>query len=257
MIIQRSRKLGDALDYATRSANRRRKIRRQVNGRTRYLQRNAHFRGKMKDPVANAVLETEFGWMPLFQDIHAALSTVCGDIPPTYITSRHREVVSSSVETLGNAQSYTQTWSGWCRVSLAATAIPTNPNAALLNRLGLINPATVVWDLIPWSFVVNMFLNVNDLVSSITDEVGYDVGNRSRTDTVNTLTDVTAWRYNLADNYGWSSASVNRKYKVRSRVNDFAPSWQVKVPDLNWELAAIATSLVVQKFKKLNRLLSL
>jgi hypothetical protein len=255
MIVSRSKKLGAALDHAIARAQRKQHILQQPNGRTRYFQSLVKGPKRKKEAVADAVLETEFGWRPLFSDLHAAMYTVCKDLPPSFITSRHREVIFQQIVS-GGDPSTTQEWAGWARTTLSGSVILTNPNYALLNRLGLINPATVLWDLIPWSFVVNMFVNVNEMISSITDEVGYDVSNRSRTDTVFTLTSVTTRRPDQVGR-GFSSAAVLRKQKTRTGVSQFAPSWQVKVPELNWELAIIASSLVVQKFKKLNRLLSL
>lgn len=149
-----------------------------------------------------------------------------------------------------------QVYSGTARVTLSASCLVSNPNLALANRLGVINPAVVAWDLVPWSFVVNMFVNVNELLSSLTDEVGYDVTDRTRTDTVRTLTEVLISRaavYKETPSYG----SILRKRKTRQAVSAFAPSLTVKVPDFSWETALIAGSLLIQKINKLNRLLSL
>lgn len=45
----------------------------------------------------------------------------------------------------------------------------TNPNLYLANRLGLTNPASVVWELIPFSFVVDWFVNVSDFLNQFSE----------------------------------------------------------------------------------------
>lgn len=53
-----------------------------------------------------------------------------------------------------------------------------SPNAFNANRLGLTNPATVAWELIPFSFLVDWFLPVGKFLDQYTDLVGltvYDV----------------------------------------------------------------------------------
>jgi len=138
-------------------------------------------------------------------------------------------------------------------VTYCADAYVDNPNLWLANRLGLINPATVIWDLIPWSFVVNMFVNVNQMVSSVTDEVGLNISNRSVTQTARVV--VECLNYDPDPDYGTSFARYYIKNK--NRVVGSAPKigFQFKLPQVNWELAVIATSLVVQKFKRVNDLI--
>jgi hypothetical protein len=208
-----------------------------------------------REPLAGQVLETEFGWRPLVQDINAALFTVCKDgIPPEWITSRARTPIWYSRSQSGSP-SQRESIDGVAKVTYSAKADISNPNLWLLNRMGLINPGTVAWDLIPWSFVVNWFVNVNAMVSSITDEVGLTISNQSVTRSLFVGREVLSWTPN--GSIGSSFSRVSMKTKSRSAASSLQPKWEVKVPDLNWELAVIATSLVVQRIQKLNRLIRL
>lgn len=225
-------------------------LRRTLDSTIGHLQGN---RGALKrlrrdrEPLANQVLETEFGWRPLFSDLHNALFTVCKDgIPPEWITSRAR----TAVYNYRKVGSTTITEDGTMKVSYSARVEIENPNLWLLNRLGLINPATVLWDLIPWSFVVNMFVNVNAMISSITDEVGLNISGRSVT-----RSSLIGREYLQFDSGGYAHERHLLKAKNRELGTQVYPHWQVKVPDLNWELALIASSLVVQKFKTINNLI--
>ena len=51
----------------------------------------------------------------------------------------------------------------------------TNQNAYLANRVGMINPATVAWELVPFSFAIDWFLPVTSFLDSYTDQVGWSV----------------------------------------------------------------------------------
>lgn len=212
-------------------------------------------RSEDKEILADDVLEFEFGWKPLFEDLHSALFTVCKDgIPPNWVTGRG---VSTQV--------LTQDWSTSLQADITkvnarltttygAKVSITNPNLWLLNRMGLINPATVIWDLIPWSFVVNMFLNVNTMINSVTNEVGLDVTDYSITRSRLILYEkVKVGKTNGA----YCANNALGRTKDRTLGTPLLPKWQVKVPELNWELAVIAASLVVQKFKKINKLLGI
>lgn len=51
----------------------------------------------------------------------------------------------------------------------------TNPNLRLAQQLGVLNPATVAFDLIPWSFVFGWFCNIQSYLSSFTDFAGLTI----------------------------------------------------------------------------------
>lgn len=205
---------------------------------------------KEREPLAGQVLEYEFGWAPLVSDLKAALTTVCDAVPDEWITSRASGVV---MVTLPSTSSFRGTWDGKCRITYNARVAISNPNLWLLNRMGLINPGVVAWDLIPWSFVVNMFVNVNTMISSVTDEVGLSFSDRN-------ITKSSLLGLEILDrspsNYQDSAFTrILKKTKDRSIGGSLAPSLTVKLPSLNWELAVIASSLVVQRIKKINQLI--
>lgn len=238
MIVKRSKQLGSVLSAAERrwkrkSSSSRKKLRRK------------------RELLADDVLEYKFGWAPLFQDFHAALSTVYGPLPPTFIAGRASGRVVRS-ERKGISPKYVLTGDGTVSVSYSTRVVVENPNLVLLNRLGLINPATVIWDLIPWSFVVNMFVNVNSFISQFTDEVGYNVTDRSITRSYLISNEAFA-----LSSYGSSTSNGILRYKERVLGVKPTVRLQVQVPDLSWGLAVTAASLVVQKFKRLNQLIGI
>jgi len=213
--------------------------------------------------LPNAALEFEFGWAPLIGDIHAVLNTACQQaVPPQWVRAAGKGDLSASRSDTGaGANPKTrETWSGRANVTVAACVLIDNPNLWMLNRLGLINPATVAWDLVPWSFVVNMFANVNQLISSFTDEVGLTITNRSTTRSALITYEKLSYSTDLISGIpypgpGWGR--VEDRYKVRTPGSFPSVSLMLKLPEVNWELAVIASSLLLQKAKRLSRLLSL
>lgn len=243
MIVKRSNSVGRMLDsvYSRLSRDKR---------RIKQLRRE-------REPSANQVLETEFGWRPLIGDVHAALGTVCSDgIPPQWVRGVGREVIDRRINIHSPFGDHNDSyWSGSVRTTYSTKVEIDNPNTWLLNRLGLINPATVVWDLIPWSFVVNMFVNVNALINSVTDEVGLIVTDRTITRTRTLLLETSIYHDSYPGALGLSVRNI--KNKSRETGVPLKPRVEVKIPELNWELALIASALVVQKFKKINNLIRL
>lgn len=212
------------------------------------------------DSLASKVLEVEFGWRPLFSDIHAATSTVCKDgIPPAFIVGRARSPVSGKTVVTASPPWVPQSivrWQGTGLVTVAASVAISNPNLWLANRLGLINPLVVAWDLVPWSFLVNMFVNVNQVLESFTAHVGLTIANKSTTRSSSAVRTALVGPTSSGFVYKGQSSSLTGE-RSRRRLAGSMPtrSFTVKVPELNWELALIASSLVVQRITRINKLL--
>lgn len=207
-----------------------------------------------REPLANQFLEGKFGWGPLVEDISAGLNTVIQQaIPPSEIVARGKCQVTTPWHTQSNV--WTK-WDGLGTGTYKAKVAISNPNLWLANRAGLLNLPGVAWDLVPWSFVVNMFGNFNQLLSSMTNEVGLDITDRSYTETVRMLTYRDHYVY-YGGTAGWAtSKSVLLRYQKVRTLNAAPPlSLVLKVPKADWGLLAIGSALVVQKIDRLNKLL--
>jgi hypothetical protein len=124
--------------------------------------------------AANNFIELSFGWRPLVSDIYSSIDILQRDIgpQPVRVTSRIRtdKVIESTVSWYVALKGYVQcTIGGYVSVS--------NPNLYLANSLGLVNPATVAFELIPWSFVLGWFVNVEQFLSQFTEYAGLNVSN--------------------------------------------------------------------------------
>lgn len=127
--------------------------------------------------AANLWLEYSFGWAPLVQDIYDALQVLQNDPFLRKVKASSR---FSSDKDVTESFSYNYTRHQWKLqgiVVVGASFRVDNPNLALANQLGLINPAAVIWDAVPFSFVVDWFIPVGTFLNSWTMFTGYEVSN--------------------------------------------------------------------------------
>lgn len=194
---------------------------------------------KRGDQLTGAHLELIFGWKPLLSDIYAAAMTV---VQEANVSPFIRASSSQSFVVAASAMSGSHTAIGRATVTRAAQVRITNPNLWLLERYGVLNPAAIAWDLVPYSFIVNMFVNTGQLVNSITDFAGLSFDNGTLTKKAHWLQDCKTSRYGK----GYKLES----YKMQNRTVGKAtvrPPLVFKIPEANWELAAMAGSLFAQR----------
>lgn len=128
----------------------------------------------------NNVLEYSFGWAPLISDISGAISVLQRGVPPVRI--KVSSVVPDRSSGSSSPSGWTDQWSitGSNRVVLGCDIYVDNPNLFLANQLGLVNLASVAVELMPFSFIVDYFVNVSEFLSSFTDLWGVRVLNPYR-----------------------------------------------------------------------------
>lgn len=123
------------------------------------------------------VLEYSFGWAPLVSDLSAAVEVVANGVPPVRITGRAKsptqvaEWVPTQMAYYRGGFQNTDSWDA----RMGATIRMNNPNLALANQLGLLNPVATLWELTPWSFVVDYVVNIGEFISSFTDFAGLEL----------------------------------------------------------------------------------
>nr|WFS39157.1 MAG: putative maturation protein [StochSRVP_11 levi-like virus] len=176
---------------ATRLANSFRKLRRfDVTGAADALGVSLHPRKRMrleakarasKDGfsfAANSWLEYKFGWLPLLSDVRGAAEA---------LAKFHRE--DYSVGTV-NAATEIKLNPVWTRVPYGSTGSMTDSSSGDIKakiklrfktsvgifgntpNMGLSDPHVLVWELLPYSFVVDWFLPVGDYLSALTATQG-------------------------------------------------------------------------------------
>jgi len=125
---------------------------------------------KTKD-LASTWLEYHFGWEPLVKDVGAAIEVL------TETTCKLR-VKANSSDTLvyqdGGPLPSFNIYHHRVRtvVKMQANVQVDNPNLHLASQLGFVNPLSIAWELVPFSFVLDWFSNVGQVLGALTDFAG-------------------------------------------------------------------------------------
>jgi len=138
-----------------------------------------------KKQLSSNYLEFHFGWSPMVADMYNAIDVLQNPLRAVWVRATALErlgrldletPVSFSDKPVAYPQNATQYswryWRGDRRAACGAQVAVTNPNLWLANQLGLINPASIAWELIPFSFVADWFVNVGQCLDSFTDYYG-------------------------------------------------------------------------------------
>lgn len=131
--------------------------------------------------AAKLWLEYWFGWSPLISDIHNAVDILQSQGPKT--SAFGRATVRNPYQLIGRP-SNNPDWAwqydvpDWrFRALVQADVQVTNKNLFRADQLGLINPASVAWEVIPFSFLVDWFIPVSDFLEEWTAYAGLTFSN--------------------------------------------------------------------------------
>lgn len=154
-------------------------------------------------------LEYSFGWAPTIADIYGAVDVLQNPLKSTRIrASRSGEASYRYSPPASQWTRYTRAIDDTCRVTYGAEVAITNPNLYLANQLGLLNPAAVLWQVFPFSFLVDWVFNVEQVLNSMSDFAGLTLQNAY---TTTKLTRVRTYHWTT---YGWVGsyqlANINR-----------------------------------------------
>lgn len=123
--------------------------------------------------VSNNWLELQYGWLPLLQDIHGAAQFLAHNLnfPLQHVVKVRRSVPGGSLGPAWGSAKFARTSNvASCQIK----AIISEKSVAQLS--GLLDPASVAWELLPYSFVVDWFIPIGNylqnraLASSLTGQ---------------------------------------------------------------------------------------
>jgi len=122
-------------------------------------------------------LEFHFGWEPLMKDIEASLDIFNNPMwnkvgLPVKGYGQESDTVGPSSHPNFAIRSYYTFSSG---VVLRARVKVVDADIHRLEQLGLLNPAVLAWELVPFSFVVDWFVNVGNYLAGMTDFMGLEL----------------------------------------------------------------------------------
>jgi len=211
-----------------------------VLGISRNSLRRMNIRKGAKAASSN-YLEFHFGWSPLVSDIGSAIDVL--QSPIRDLTAVGTATVRGKTLWVNPEPWWHTTHRTWlARVRIASDVRVTNPNLWRANQLGFVNPATVLWELVPFSFVLDWFVNVSDFLSGFSDNVGLSLAN-SYVTTVKEGRTV----FRQYDNYGYSG--IHRRV-TRGTGTPPGPILSLRAPwNLSVRRGAAAAALLVQLCK--------
>lgn len=133
-----------------------------------------------KETFGDAWLEYHFGWEPAVKDVGAAASNMANaDFGQRVIRgsgtsnqgSQWTDNVTDGFGTFDASFSLTD----FVHMKYVTKSRITNPNSFLANQLGFANPLAVAWEAVPYSFVVDWFVNVGQCLNAMTGFVGVEL----------------------------------------------------------------------------------
>lgn len=222
----------------------------------RILRSPAPYSVSRRKGVAQNWLEWQYGIAPVLNDFQNSMSTLVNtDFGFQFLKGRGKS------STYYNTHSYSSSPDGsWARANDVATAQVTvtcrtraritNPNLFLANQLGILDTA-LPWKMIPFSFVVDWFINVEQVLSSVTDWYGVQLQYPHRTIfwKGSGLKTSSTW-VKSSQYYSWSS--LDRSFCEVDRIMGLPSPKLVMKPFKAWSIkrAANAIALVVSVLGK-------
>lgn len=128
-------------------------------------------------------LELQYGWKPLYQDIHGAVTQLSeaeqkrnGEVR-AHVKVGGREFNRDKRELAETADGGYWWFNVFSEVEHRAQIrldfAHTSPSLSTAQQLGLTNPAQLAWELVPFSFVVDWFIPVGDFFAQLDATLGW------------------------------------------------------------------------------------
>lgn len=202
-----------------------------------------------KNDWASRYLEFHFGWSPMIGDIYDSIEVLQNPIKDVDVSASAKSSWRSYQWSTGTPGSDQNFWKvdGIFLVRHGLQVSVSNPNLWLANQLGLINPLQIAWEVVPFSFVVDWFVNVEQFLGLGTDFLGLVTKNGYTTK---------AWRGPTDQTYVHTGFNIRRYARfdvgyVERRQGITLPSLTMKPFKLwGWRRAAAAASLLTQVFSR-------
>lgn len=197
-----------------------------------------------KQPVskdsAGLRLEFAYGWAPLVGDIYTLADKEFPPDPEVFLKVRVREAVYENKQFNYSNYVRNQEVSGSVRASAGVIAIMHSPLVASANSIGLVNPALVAWELVPFSFIVDWFLPIGSYIDGLTAFSGYTIKQKY-------VSSSKVIYSNVSTSLG-GSVTTTEKTILRSISPRFTPNLRFKNPiSTGHALNALALIRVLRK----------
>lgn len=194
-------------------------------------------------------LEFWFGWKPMVNDIYAACEVFDGPIPCALFKGKGKSERPGYLYFRSDGGACSIYHADRCSVTLGASVRIVNPNLRLLQQFGVLNPAEIAFDMVPWSFVLGWFSNVSSWIASFSNFAGLEVSN-GYVSSKSELSRTEVWPED-PDNALLSCSGLG-VYEDRILVGDEIPRpvFRIGLQDLKPARALTAITLLTQKLPR-------
>lgn len=117
-------------------------------------------------------LELWFGWLPSLGDIYNAAEVMCSEMG---LGRQYGTATSRQSKIVKHSDGATSATTASIRHKVGGVFAVSNPNKLLLNQLGLANPIGTLWEVIPFSFMLDWVFKIGDFINSYTDWYGLSI----------------------------------------------------------------------------------
>lgn len=197
-------------------------------------------------------LEYWFGWSPLLSDIHSAIEVLQADYPSARVKAGARSNAHWGNKVVGSRYEEIWTTTITARCHMQADYEVSNPNLFRANQLGLLNPASIAWELVPFSFVVDWFFPVGNFLRQWTDWVGLSVSRpiTSQLRSCSVGSSLTYWNYKVYEGprQGWTIQRSERATFSRALNITFPVKPVFSFNGLSATRAATSIALLISIF---------
>lgn len=144
----------------------------ELGGNDDYRRQNRSAARKTADTATKWWLANAFGIQPTIGDIRQALEELSAPLP----YGKAKGTCQTQFDEDKNPYGYGR-YVRKCRLKhrISADVLLVNPNVFLLNQVGLLNPLSLAWELIPFSFMIDWLFKVGDYLASFSDWVGLEL----------------------------------------------------------------------------------
>lgn len=123
------------------------------------------FRKKVEaGDFSGALLAIRYGWEPLLQDLYQMMLAVQARGKERGVTFRGRSTVKRAYQFIDNDPAWPVPGQQTCTVSYK---VIWKEQLSTARSLGLLDPATVAWEKLPWSFVVDWFIPISTYLADL------------------------------------------------------------------------------------------
>lgn len=196
--------------------------------------------------AAGLWLEYWMGWAPTIGDVYNGINAYTNEVNDDFVKAGS-SAYGESVFDLGDGSTRVLTRHSYkSSAHLGGLVEVTNPDLLDLNEAGLLNPALTALEVIPFSWLLGWFNNLDDVVGSFTDTLGLSFKEFYLSEKLVASVNLQMTERATGKVTGWRD--LTRVSFKRSRITD------LPAPSLTWQLpktlsatrGATLASLIVQ-----------